>query len=198
MKAAVIDRHGGPDVLRYAEVPDPEAGPGEVLVDVHAASVNAADWQVRRGDINPDKQFPYILGRDFSGIVVGAGEGVDDLRPGDAVFAVVLTEREATYAERVAVDATIVAPKPAGFSHVEAAAMALTGPTAPRPARSDVTALRPDVGRKREHLARIAALHEAGVVAVPPIARFPLAEAAAAHRISEGRHLRGKLVLEVR
>jgi NADPH:quinone reductase-like Zn-dependent oxidoreductase len=66
---------------------------------------------------------------------------------------------------------------------------------APQSPRADVTSLRPNVERKRRHLERVAALVASGAVRLPEINAFPLAEAAAAHRISEGRHLRGKLVL---
>ena len=88
MKAAFIERHGGPEVLKYGEMPDPVAGPGEVVVDIVAASVNGADWKVREGKSNQISHFPYILGRDFSGVVSVLGEGVRDLRIGDEVFAV--------------------------------------------------------------------------------------------------------------
>jgi len=73
-----------------------------------------------------------------------------------------------------------------------------SGPTAPAPTRSDVTSLRPKVGRDRAHLERIVELVTKGVVRVPEIKTYPLSEAAAAHRVSEGRHLRGKLVFKVR
>ena len=78
------------------------------------------------------------------------------------------------------------------------AAFIASGPTAPRSPRDDVTALRPQVGRGRLHLERIVELVEAGAVRAPEIVRFALSEAAAAHRLSQSRHLRGKLVLEVR
>src|SRR5471032_2622854 len=87
MKAAFIERHGGPEVLEYGEMPDPVARPGEVVVDIVAASVNGADWKVREGKSGQLSHFPYILGRDFSGVVSGLGEGVTDLRVGDQVFA---------------------------------------------------------------------------------------------------------------
>ena len=72
MKAVFIEQFGGPDVLRYGDLPDPTPGQGEVVVDVVAASVNAADWKVRAGEYAQYK-FPLILGRDFSGTVAAVG-----------------------------------------------------------------------------------------------------------------------------
>jgi NADPH:quinone reductase-like Zn-dependent oxidoreductase len=63
MKAAFIERHGGPEVLEFGEMPDPVAAPGEVVVDIVAASVNGADWKVREGKSTRLARFPYILGR---------------------------------------------------------------------------------------------------------------------------------------
>jgi NADPH:quinone reductase-like Zn-dependent oxidoreductase len=71
-----------------------------------------------------------VLGRDFSGTVAAVGEGVTDFKPGDEVFAVLPPGQEGTYAEKVAIKAEFVARKPAGVSHVDAAALALTGLTA--------------------------------------------------------------------
>jgi len=83
MKAVFIDRHGGPEVLKYGELPDPVPNPGEIVADVHAASVNAADWKVRTGEsLYVQAQFPHVLGRDFSGVVSALGEGVAEFRPG--------------------------------------------------------------------------------------------------------------------
>jgi len=73
-----------------------------------------------------------------------------------------------------------------------------SGNTAPVPPRADVVSLRPKVGRDRAHLERIVALVSGGAVRVPEVKVYPLSEAAAAHKISEGRHLRGKLVFKVR
>ena len=129
MKAAFIERHGGPEVLKYGDLPDPTAGPGEVVIDIVAASVNGADWKVRLGDYKQSK-FPYVLGRDFSGVTGAVGEGVQDLRVGDAVFGVCEAGQEGAYAEKIAVKAAIVAKKPSALSHVNAAALALTGLTA--------------------------------------------------------------------
>lgn len=307
MKAAFFRKHGGPEVMEYGDVPDPVAGPGEVLIDVHAASVNGADWKVRAGNYSQLTDFPYIPGRDFSGVICAVGDGVDDLAVGDAVFGVCDVGQEAAYAEKIAMKAGLVAKKPDSLSHVDAAALALIGLTAlvsvedtlklksgetvlvqggaggvagfaiqiakhigarvittasaanhdylrglgadeiidyntqdftevvsdcdavfdtvggdvtprsfkvlkpggraafiasgstpPESPRADVESLRPRVGRDRPHLERIVELFEAGAITVPEITRYPLSEAAEAHRISEGRHLRGKLVFEVR
>ena len=75
-------------------------------------------------------KFPYVLGRDFSGVVSAVGPGVDDLRRGDEVFAVCETGQEGAYAEEIAIKAAIVAKKPTSLSHVEATAVALTSLTA--------------------------------------------------------------------
>ena len=130
MKAAYIERHGGPEVLKFGDMPDPVARPGEVVVDIVAASVNGADWKVREGKSGQLSHFPYILGRDFSGVVAAVGDGVTDLRVGDEVFAVCDAGQEGAYAEKIAIKASIVAKKPAGLSHVDAAALALAGLTA--------------------------------------------------------------------
>jgi NADPH:quinone reductase-like Zn-dependent oxidoreductase len=309
MKAMLLVKHGGLDALRYGDALDPVAGPGDVVVDVHAASVNAADYKMRLGGGNYQTgglKFPHILGRDFSGVVRAAGPGAD-LELGDEVFGVTIPGTEGAYAEKIAIKAAIIAKKPAKLSHAEAAAMALTSLTAIwaledtaklkrgetvliqggaggvagfaiqlakhlgatvittasarnhdyvkklgadriidyqkedftalgricdvvfdtvggevqvrsyevlkpagrlvwiaaapagfTPSRRDVQVLRPKVDRDRAHLERMAELLEAGAVWPPAITRFKLADAAEAHRISEGRHLQGKLVLEAR
>jgi NADPH:quinone reductase-like Zn-dependent oxidoreductase len=306
MKAVFIERYGGPDVLRYGDLPDPVAAPGEVVIDIHAASVNAADWKVRTGQYEPTK-FPLILGRDFSGVVATVGAGVADLKLGEAVFGVHEAGQEGAYAEKIAVKAAIVARKPESLSHVNAAALALTGLTAlsavedtlklrpgetiliqggaggvagfaiqlakhigahvittasaanrdyvrglgadevidynavdftqaarncdavfdtvggdvaqrsfavlkpggraafiasgaqaPKSPRDDVASLRPPVKRARRPLERIVELFEAGAIRVPQIKLYRLPDAADAHRLSESRHFRGKLVFQVR
>ena len=129
MKAAFIERFGGPEVLQYGDVPDPVAGPGEVVVDVVAASVNAADWKVRLGEYK-QTSFPLILGRDFSGTVGALGADVSDLAVGDPVFGVLEGGREGAYAEKIAIKSSIIGRKPDELPHVEAAALALAGLTA--------------------------------------------------------------------
>src|SRR6201998_3825888 len=130
MKAAFIERHGGPEVLKFGEMPDPVAAPGEGVVDTVAASVNGADWEVRDGKSGQLSRFPYILGRDFSGSVSAIGDGVSDLRIGDEVFGVCDVGQEGAYAEKIAIKAAIVARKGDRLSHVDAAALALAGLTA--------------------------------------------------------------------
>ncbi len=307
MKAAYFMKNGGPEVMQYGDVPDPVAGPGQVLIDVHAASVNGADWKVRSGHYAPITDFPYIPGRDFSGVVSALGAGVTEFAIGDAVFGVCDVGQEAAYAEKVAINPAIVARKPKSLTHAECAALALTGLTAlcsvedtlqlksgetiliqggaggvasfaiqvakhigarvittasaanhgylrslgadqiidyntqdftqavsgcdavfdtvggevakrsftvlrpggraafiasgnaaPVSPRADVVALRPKVGRDRAHLERVVALVAGGAVRVPEIMLYSLSQAAAAHAVSEGRHLRGKLVFKVR
>jgi NADPH:quinone reductase-like Zn-dependent oxidoreductase len=306
MKAAFIEHYGGPEVLKYGDLPDPEASPGEVVIDVFAASVNAADWKARAGQYGQAK-FPLVLGRDFSGVIGTVGEGVGDLKVGDAVFGVCEAGQEGAYAEKIAAKAAIIAKKPESLSHVNAAAMAVTGLTAisaiedtlrlqpgetiliqggaggvagfaiqlakhigarvitttsaanrdyvrglgadeiidynaqdfthvvkgcdavfdtvggdvaqksfavlkpggraafiasgaqaPKPNRNDVTSLRPPVGRSRRPLEHIVQLFEAGAVRAPEIKLYRLSEAADAHRLSESRHFRGKLVFRIR
>ena len=129
MKAVYIEQFGGPEVVKFGDLPDPIAEPGQIVVDAFAASVNGADWKVRAGHYGQAK-FPLVLGRDFSGVVSAVGKGVKDLRIGDEVFGVLEAGREGAYAEKIAIGAAIVAKKPAGLSHVDAAALALTGLTA--------------------------------------------------------------------
>ncbi len=83
MKAIRIHEDGGPEVLRYEDVPDPEAGPGEVLVEMRAAALNHLDLWIRRG--LPSVPKPRILGADGAGVVAALGEGVEGLAPGDRV-----------------------------------------------------------------------------------------------------------------
>lgn len=308
MKAMLLMNHGGPEMLRYGETPDPIAGRGDVVVDIHAASVNGADPKVRRGNGRYKlNQFPHIMGRDFSGVVSEVGVGVTDFKVGDAVFGVTDQGIEGAYAEKIAIKAAIVAKKPPSLSHAEAAALGLISLTALtaiedtvhlkagqtiliqggaggvagfavqlakhlgatvittassgnhayvhslgadrvidyntqdfttigpicdvvfdtvggnvragcyavlkpggklvwiapapdgfKPTRDDIQTLRPDVKRDRAHLERLLALLEAGAVRPPTIICYKLANAAEAHRVSEARHLQGKLVFEIR
>src|ERR1700740_2129006 len=132
MKAAFFEQFGGPEVLKYGHLPDPAPAAGEVVVDVVAASVNAADWKFRAGQYprHGEVKFPLIPGRDFSGVISALGAGVGDLKTCDEVFGVLDAGREGTYCEKIAIRAAIVGKKPEQISHVNAAALALTGLTA--------------------------------------------------------------------
>jgi NADPH:quinone reductase-like Zn-dependent oxidoreductase len=307
MKASFFRKYGGPEVLEYGDWPDPTPAAGEVLVDVHAASVNAADWKTRAGIYGSQIKLPHVPGRDFSGVVSAVGQGANDFKVGDAVFAVCEVPREGAYAEKIAIRQEIVARKPEGLSHAQAAAIALagltalisleetlklkagetiliqggaggvagfaiqlakhigarvistcstgnldyvrglgadevidykttdftkvvkdcdavfetvgddvalrsfavlkpggratfiaSGPTAPKPDRSDVTALRPAVPRERKYIERTAELHGKGAVRPQHVTLFELAKAREALGISAARHFKGKLVLKVR
>ena len=119
MKAILMDEYGGPEVLHLGEAPDPTAGPGEIVVEIHAASVNGADWKVREGLSRGTValSFPHILGRDFSGVVRALGAGVRDFAPGNHVFAVIDRGQEGGYAEAFAIQAALAAKKPDTLSH---------------------------------------------------------------------------------
>jgi NADPH:quinone reductase-like Zn-dependent oxidoreductase len=127
-----MDRIGGPEVLQYRDVPEPVAGPGQLLVDVHAVSLNPGEVKVRNG-ARPaflESGFPHTMGRDFSGVVRSAAPGVTGFNHGDAVFGVLPLNVEGTAAEVIAVDESLVARKPDPVSHADIVALALTGLTA--------------------------------------------------------------------
>jgi NADPH:quinone reductase-like Zn-dependent oxidoreductase len=304
MKASFFRKFGPPEVLEYGELPDPVPAAGEVLIHIHATTVNAADWKMRAGQYPAKIDFPHVPGRDFSGVVTALGKGAGDFKVGDAVFGVCEVPREGAYAEKIAIRQEIVARKPDRLTHAQCAAVALTGLTAlvsiedtlklkagetiliqggaggvagfaiavckhlgarvittasaanhdyvrklgadqvidyrtqdftkivsncdavfdtvggdvtaksfavlkpggrlasvaiggtPAPSpRADVISLRPKVDRDRPHLDRIVELVTRGVVPLPEIVEYRLADVVAAHRVSEARHLRGKLVL---
>jgi putative PIG3 family NAD(P)H quinone oxidoreductase len=120
MKAIVIDEPGGPDVLRWGDLPDPVAGPGEVLVRVAAAGLNRADIAQRQGNYPPPPGAPETLGLEVSGVIEALGDGVDTWQVGDQVCALL---GGGGYAELVAVAADLVLPVPAGVSLIEAAGL---------------------------------------------------------------------------
>jgi len=131
MKAMVITDFGGPEVFEAQEVPEPEPLPNEVLVRVHAVSVNPVDLGVRRAGSWAGISPPAILGYDVSGVIEALGDGVDDFAVGDEVFYTPeIFGSQGSYAEYHAVDEAIVAPKPERLSHVEAASLPLAGGTA--------------------------------------------------------------------
>jgi putative PIG3 family NAD(P)H quinone oxidoreductase len=120
MHAVVISEPGGPEVLRWTEVPDPRPGPGEVLVEVAAAGVNRADLMQRQGLYPPPPGAPPYPGLEISGVIAALGHGVTGWRPGQQVCALL---SGGGYAERVAVPAGQLLPVPPGSTLVEAAAL---------------------------------------------------------------------------
>lgn len=131
MKAVEIDQFGGADVLRYRDTADPAPGPGQVLIEAHAGSVNPIDWKIREGQMamRYGEDFPMILGFDVSGVVAAVGEGVTRFAPGEAVWARGDQGAGQCYAELVCVGEGGVAKKPASLSHAGAAALPLVGQT---------------------------------------------------------------------
>jgi NADPH:quinone reductase-like Zn-dependent oxidoreductase len=132
MKAIRIHNYGGPEVLQYEDAPSPKLAPGEVLIRVHAAGVNPADWKVREGHFRQlvQHKFPLILGWDLSGVIEEVGPGVSKFKKGDEVFSKPDTSRDGAYAEYVVVRESEVALKPRSLHHVYAAAVPLAGITA--------------------------------------------------------------------
>ncbi|WP_108462229.1 NAD(P)H-quinone oxidoreductase [Devosia naphthalenivorans] len=120
MRVVQIARPGGPEVLDIVERPVPAPGPGEVLLNVYAASVNRPDIQQRRGLYPPPPGVTDIPGLDAAGTVAAIGDGVDTVKIGDAVCA--LTNGGA-YADCVVVPAAQCMPLPRGFSFIEAASL---------------------------------------------------------------------------
>src|ERR687891_547126 len=120
MRAVTLSGPGGPEVLEWGEVPDPVLRPGEVLVDVVATAVNRADLLQRAGSYPPPPGASEILGLECSGVVSEVGEGVTGWSVGDEVCALL---SGGGYAERVAVPAGQLLPRPAGVELATAAAL---------------------------------------------------------------------------
>ena len=125
MKAVHIHDYGGLDVLHYEEAPRPTPGAGEVLIRVHATTMNPFDCAVRAGYMGQyfNYTFPLILGTDVSGLVEEVGEGVTDVSPGDIVYTRAGIYRDGAHAEFVLAFAADVVPKPASLDHNYAAAL---------------------------------------------------------------------------
>ncbi|QIY74665.1 NADP-dependent oxidoreductase [Streptomyces sp. RLB1-33] len=133
MKAIGLTAFGGPDVLRVLDLPVPEAGPGEIRIRVHAATVNPVDTLVRRGiAFVSDAEPPYVPGMDAAGVIEQIGEGTDtDVSVGDHVMAVaVVSGTHGAYAEHLVVPAESVVRVPAGTTDIEAATLPMNGLTA--------------------------------------------------------------------
>ncbi|MER8154755.1 NADP-dependent oxidoreductase [Streptomyces sp. NPDC094472] len=134
MKAVGLTSFGGPEVLRTFSLAEPHAGPGEVRIRVHAATVNPGDTLLRSGMIDLGAvEPPHIPGMEAAGVLDEIGEGADtDLRLGDHVMAMVMPIRPegGAYAEYLVLPVSSVAPAPAGAGHVRAATLPMNGLTA--------------------------------------------------------------------
>ena len=131
MKAAYINETGSPDVIQFADLPDPQIRSGEVLVKVGAAAVNPIDTYIRSGAVGIAQSFPYIVGCDLAGTVVGCGTDVTRFKIGDRVWGSnqSLFGRVGTFAELAAVGEEWLYPTPSAETDAEAAAGALVGIT---------------------------------------------------------------------
>ncbi|MBB3224010.1 zinc-dependent alcohol dehydrogenase family protein [Pseudoduganella umbonata] len=131
MKAITLDSFGGPDAFVLRDVPRPVPGAGQVLVRVHATSINPLDYQVRRGDYQDHVPLPAITGHDVSGVVEEVGPGVTAFVPGDEVwYTPQIFDGPGSYAEYHVAAENIIGKKPAALSHLEAASLTLVGGTA--------------------------------------------------------------------
>lgn len=132
MKAAFLEATGGPEVIRFGDLPDPKPGPGEVLVKVAAAALNPIDTYLRAGVVQMPLPKPFIVGCDLAGTVVALGVGATRFNVGDRVWCSNqgLLGRQGTFAELAAVREDWLYPTPAGVADEQAAAVALTGITA--------------------------------------------------------------------
>lgn len=131
MMAVRIHRYGKPCVLTYEEVPRPDPKEDELLIRVHATSVNPADWQIRSGRrFKLRRPFSLILGFDISGVVEAVGSGVTGFNVGDAVFGMVDVRNGGAYAEYVTAPAASITQKPRTLDHVQAAALPVVTLTA--------------------------------------------------------------------
>ncbi len=134
MKAAQIKKYGGKEVVEVNEVPVSAVASGRLVVEVHAAGVNPADWKIQKGYFAKmaPLEFPATLGMDFSGVVTKVGEGVSRFKVGDEVFgqAGVLNGGSGSFAEFALADIKTVTPKPKKMSHLESAALPLVGVSA--------------------------------------------------------------------
>lgn len=132
MKAAVIQAFGGDEQLSIRDIPVPDPGAGQILVQVSAASINPIDWKIREGQMGQryGDSFPLVLGFDCSGVVAAAGPGAERFSPGDEVFARSDIGAGGCYAEFAVINAGTAAFKPPELTHEEAASLPLAGLTA--------------------------------------------------------------------
>jgi NADPH:quinone reductase-like Zn-dependent oxidoreductase len=132
MKAIVIDQYGGKEELKEQDIPKPTPKENQVVVKLHATSINPIDWKLREGYLKTmlPFEFPIILGWDAAGEIEEIGANVNNFKVGDRVFARPDTTNRGTYAEYTAIDAHLLANIPDNISFEEAACVPLAGLTA--------------------------------------------------------------------
>ena len=132
MKAFVLDRYKSKSAVRLGEMPEPEVRDDDVLVQVHAASLNQLDSKIRDGEFKfiLPYRLPLILGNDVAGVVVRVGSKVRRFKPGDEVYARPHQDRIGTFAEFIAMNEADVALKPKNLTMEEPASIPLVGLTA--------------------------------------------------------------------
>jgi NADPH:quinone reductase-like Zn-dependent oxidoreductase len=130
MKAEIIRQFGPPGAIVAADIPQPEAASGQVLVRIHAAGVGPWDALIREGQSGTNPTLPVILGSDIAGVVEAVGPGVSNFRSGDEIFGVANEEFTGGYAEYAAAPAATIARKPAALNFVDAASVPVVAVTA--------------------------------------------------------------------
>jgi NADPH:quinone reductase-like Zn-dependent oxidoreductase len=132
MKAFALTRYGKTNSVAAVERAQPDVGDNDVLVQIHAASVNPLDLKIRNGELKPllPYKLPIVLGNDLAGVVVKAGAQVRGFKAGDAVYAKPRQDRIGAFAEYLAIDESDVAPKPERLDMAEAASLPLVALTA--------------------------------------------------------------------
>jgi NADPH:quinone reductase-like Zn-dependent oxidoreductase len=132
MKRIEYFHYGGPEELRLDEVTRPDAGKGQIRIQVRAAAANPMDWKIRRGEMKllSGFRFPRGLGHDFAGVVEAVGPGIERLEVGDEVQGVTSIRQAGTFAEFVVADEKNVWLKPPSISFEQAAALTLVSVTA--------------------------------------------------------------------
>lgn len=132
MRAFVLDGYGAiADHVRLADLADPVPGADDVLIEIHAASLNPIDFKIAHGDLKRVSKYrlPRTFGFDASGVVLSAGASAGRFKPGDAVYLRASRDTIGTFAEQIALPEAFVAMKPATVSHAEAAALPLVALT---------------------------------------------------------------------
>ena len=129
MKAYGFTEHGGPETQTFLDLPDPQPGPSELLVAVHAAGVNPVDVAIRSGAFDAGGGLPAVMGREASGVIQEVGQDVDGFAPGDEVFGTVV-QGSGSFAELAVLTGHGTAKKPVHVSYADAATLPVAGATA--------------------------------------------------------------------